>query len=105
MTGSGEDGTEGYMKVTISKDLVSDHTKLRIRSDSDFVDFTLKEIEYSYVLYLSYHHSTHDAFAYLDCDDGAEEDHTLMELLVSMVIVMAVMGALMIALVRRKDRP
>lgn len=36
MTGSGEGGTEGYMKVTISKDLVSDVTKLRIKDRQRF---------------------------------------------------------------------
>jgi hypothetical protein len=102
---SGENGTEGYMKVIISKDLVSDVAKLRIKIDSDFVEFTLNETEDSYVLYLTYHHSTHEVFAYLDYEGGAEKADPLMNLLISLVLVIGVMGIMTVALLRRKDRP
>ncbi len=57
---SGENGTAGYAQIYISKSLVDDPSKIQASIDGEAANFTVSSAEDSWVLYFSYHHSSHN---------------------------------------------
>ena len=56
---SGDYGTTGYISVYIPKTLINDVSGLKIRLDSNQVDYTVQSLSEGWLLYVTYHHSTH----------------------------------------------
>ena len=56
---SGPANTTGYCKVTISKDLISDASGIKVYLDGNELNYTVSEVDESWVLYFVYKHSTH----------------------------------------------
>lgn len=56
---SGENGTEGYARVTIAKALVPDVTKLQVRLDGVDYSYSAVSLDDSWLLTFTYSHSTH----------------------------------------------
>jgi parallel beta-helix repeat protein len=56
---SGEKGTFGYAKVTIGKNLVANIADLKIQIDGNEYNYTLTDMNDSWVLLFNYTHSTH----------------------------------------------
>ena len=56
---SGETGTTGYSEIYISKSLIDDPSKIQASIDGQTANFTVTSIEDAWVLYFSYHHSSH----------------------------------------------
>jgi hypothetical protein len=56
---SGDSGTTGYVNVNIPKSLVSDVSGLKVYLDSTQIDYTAQSQGDSWLLYLTYHHSSH----------------------------------------------
>jgi PKD repeat protein len=56
---SGENGTTGYTRVTIAKSLIMDVTKIKIRLDGLEYNYTVSELNDSWVLLFTYNHSLH----------------------------------------------
>jgi hypothetical protein len=58
-TASGPSGTIGYTKVTIAKSLVSNITGLQVTLDGASYNYTVLDANSSWVLTITYHHSSH----------------------------------------------
>lgn len=58
-TVSGEEGTTGYVRMTLAKNLAPDIEKLKIQVDSLNCDYTYEETSTSWIITFSYSHSTH----------------------------------------------
>jgi hypothetical protein len=56
---SGENGTTGYTRVTIAKSLIIDVTKIKILVDGLEYNYTVTELNDSWVLLFTYNHSLH----------------------------------------------
>jgi parallel beta-helix repeat protein len=56
---SGENGTTGYTRVTIAKSLIVDVTKIKILVDGLEYNYTVTELNDSWVLLFTYNHSVH----------------------------------------------
>jgi len=55
----GENGTAGYTKVTIAKNLAPDITKLKVHLDQTEYEYTVVNMTDSWVLFFEYNHSIH----------------------------------------------
>ncbi|UCC57988.1 MAG: PQQ-binding-like beta-propeller repeat protein [Candidatus Bathyarchaeum sp.] len=64
-TASGEDGTKGYVKASIAKELVSNITDLKVYLDGNNLDYTVTSTESSWILNFDYSHSTHSVVVHL----------------------------------------
>jgi parallel beta-helix repeat protein len=58
-TATGMNGTTGYTKVTVAKSLVQDITNLKVRIDRTEYNYTVVDLNDSWVLSFTYNHSTH----------------------------------------------
>jgi hypothetical protein len=58
-TATGENGTTGYVKVTIAKDLMANITDLKVYLDESNLDYTVTSTETAWILNFVYTHSTH----------------------------------------------
>jgi PKD repeat protein len=63
---SGENGTEGYARVTIAKALVPDITQLEVRLDGIDYNYSAVSLDDSWLLSFTYSHSLHQVEVYLD---------------------------------------
>ncbi len=63
---SGDPGTKGYLYVFIPKSLMNDSGGLNVQLDGNQTDFTVQSQNDGWLLYLTYHHSTHIVTVSLD---------------------------------------
>ena len=56
---SGDTGTEGYVEVFIPKTMLNDTSAVKILIDNNQVDYSVQPQRDGWLLYFSYHHSTH----------------------------------------------
>lgn len=59
-TATGPDGTSGYVKVTIAKDLVSNPANIKVFLDGREPDFSITSVDDSWLLTFEYLHSSHE---------------------------------------------
>jgi outer membrane protein assembly factor BamB len=59
-TATGENGTTGYVKVAIAKELISNIVDLKVYLDGTNLDYTVTSTESSWILKFIYTHSTHN---------------------------------------------
>jgi hypothetical protein len=57
---SGESGTTGYAQIYIAKSLVDDASKIQASIDGEPANFTVSPVGDAWILYFSYHHSSHE---------------------------------------------
>jgi len=65
-TATGPSGTKGYVKVTVAKSLVENITNIRVYIDGNQTKYTITSTDDSWLLTLSYMHSTHQVVVDLD---------------------------------------
>lgn len=65
-TVNGSDGTEGYAKVTIAKNLAADIANLKVYLDSNEVEYSIAQTSDSWIITLYYFHSLHEIVIDLD---------------------------------------
>lgn len=70
---SGEDGTQGYVKIIVSKSILTDATEVNITLDGAEMSYTLSSTDQSWILMFTYHHSTHNVVADLNVDDAVDD--------------------------------
>jgi hypothetical protein len=58
-TVSGPSGTTGFTNVTISKTLISNTSTLEVYLDGNPINYTVYDLTSSWLIYFTYHHSTH----------------------------------------------
>jgi hypothetical protein len=95
---SGENGTTGYARVTISKALVPDITRLKVRLDGIDYNYSAASLDDSWLLTFTYSHSTHQVQVYLDINAIPEYPSA------TMLAVLIISTALMAAALFKKKR-
>jgi fibronectin type 3 domain-containing protein len=63
---SGQTGTSGYTRIVVSKQLVADGETIRLSMDGSSMNYSLSSSGSSWILYFTYHHSTHSVVASLN---------------------------------------
>ncbi len=63
---SGDPGTYGYSRIVISKELVAIGSDIKVSLDGTDMDYQLTSTDSSWILYFTYHHSTHSIVASLN---------------------------------------
>ena len=62
---SGQDGTTGYINITIAKTLIEDVSELKIYLDDEPINYTLSYTNNFWLIHFTYHHSTHKVVIHL----------------------------------------
>jgi hypothetical protein len=72
----GINGTMGYTRIMISKNLIDDGTKIDLSIDDVSITYELSATETAWILMFTYHHSSHDVVASLanSGNNGAAAD-------------------------------
>jgi fibronectin type 3 domain-containing protein len=63
---TGEQGTLGYSRIVISKDLVANGSEIKVLLDGNETSYQLSSTSSSWILYFEYHHSMHSIVASLN---------------------------------------
>jgi hypothetical protein len=99
---SGNSGTSGYVYVTIPKSLVTDISTLAVYLDGNQTQYAYTTHDDSYLLYFSYHHSSHIVDIRLD---GAEAEAWGLGLLeIAILVFMGVIAVVAIIAVAKSLR-
>jgi integrase len=93
---SGPDGTSGYVKITIAKSLVTDIENIEVKLDGENSTFSIISLADSWLLKLTYEHSTHQIE--VDIDITVVPDLSAWFMLLAFIIATAA-----IAIQSRKD--
>jgi len=63
---SGPKGTMGYTNVTMARTLIGDISELEIYLDGNQIDYITTSTEYTWLIHITYQHSTHEVVIVLD---------------------------------------
>jgi len=106
---SGVPGTYGYSRIVISKQLVANGSDIKLSLDGGNMDYQLSSTDSSWILYFTYHHSTHTIVATLN--EGGKEggatgsDNALSIIAIAGVVIIAtLLVAVMVMMRRRKGK-
>lgn len=69
---SGENGTTGYVYVCIPNSLVNDIADLKVYLDNNQVQYSVQSLNNGWILYATYHHSTHCILINLESNGNQE---------------------------------
>ncbi len=102
---SGKNGTEGYVDVCISKNLVADPLAIHAFIDNEEATHTTSELGGCWILHFTYHHSSHNIKFDLQGNSEALPEIPQETWLISAVILGAVVAvALILVVLQRKHR-
>ncbi len=105
---SGDPGTFGYSRIVISKELVAIGSDIKVSLDGTDMDYQLTSTDSSWILYFTYHHSTHSIVASLNegSNGGSGEVTNESPLLLIAIAGTAVVAILLVSglVVARKRR-
>jgi hypothetical protein len=103
-TVSGESGTEGYVKATIARSLISDAENVRVYLDGNQLTYTLTSSADAWLLTFTYTHSTHQVRVSMTANTlVAPSEGTDTWVLILAAVAVAVVAALVaVAIMRRK---
>jgi hypothetical protein len=104
-TVSGPSGTTGYFDAYIAKSLVGDISTLKVYLDGNQLNYSVTSQGDSWLIYFTYHHSTHEVTIYLN-RAPAPTALSLTELLlgVSYGAIVSLSVIVVLLLILRKDR-
>ncbi len=90
-TATGENGTTGYVKVAIAKELISNIADLKVYLDGTSLDYTVTSTESSWILNFIYSHSSHNIIINLGELNGEipESNGSTPEILFVLIVVLA----------------
>ncbi len=74
---SGETGTTGFLDVAVAKNLIADIVKLKVYMDGASVNYVATSTAESWILHLTYSHSTHNVIVNLGTTTTVPEFPTL----------------------------
>lgn len=95
-TATGPSGTRGYAKITVAKSLVPDLANIAVYVDNNLTECSIASLDDSWLLTLSYTHSTHQVVVDLNTN-LIPEFPSIMVLLLLMLLTMTIC-----AILRRK---
>jgi hypothetical protein len=90
-TVNGSDGTGGYAKVTIPKNIVADIANLKVYVDSYEVEFSVAETDDSWTITFDYLHSSHEVVMDLNVTIIPEFSFSYILILLMVAVSLAVM--------------
>jgi hypothetical protein len=96
-TASGPDGTNGYARVTVAKEFITDPLMVRVSIDDANEDFSVLSTDDSWILAFDYSHSAH--FVVVDLDIMAVPEFQQF-----MVLPLFLTGSLLATLLSRRRR-
>jgi len=112
---TGVAGTYGYVDVCIPKSLLNDTSALKVYLDSNQIPFTVQSQSYSWLLYFTYHHSSHSVMISLGTsanvkgangvDLGYLENYVLLIVIAFMAIIIAALILAFRGTKKRTDPP
>ena len=93
---SGPSGTRGYVDVCIPKSLLNDTLSLKVYLDGNQIDYTTQSQNDNWLLYFSYHHSSHTVMINLGSsaavkgiDFGYLQNYVLLIIIAFMAVIVA----------------
>lgn len=90
-TVNGSDGTGGYAKVTIAKNLVADIANLKVYLDSNQLEYSTAQTDDSWIITFDYLHSSHEIVMDLDITIIPEFSFSYILLLFMIAISLAIL--------------
>jgi hypothetical protein len=91
---SGDPETTGYVYVNIPKSLVSDGSSLKVYLDGNQIEYAVQSQGDEWLLYFTYHHSTHLVDISLRSNSSNMQPTQTVELTPAEIAILAVMGVL-----------
>jgi len=88
---NGSDGTGGYAKVTVAKNLVADIANLKVYLDSNEVEYSTAQTDDSWIITFDYLHSSHEVIMDLDITVIPEFSFSCILLLFMMAVSLAIL--------------
>jgi uncharacterized repeat protein (TIGR02543 family) len=85
-TAGGPSGTTGFSNVTISKTLIADVSGLEVYLDGTKTGYVVSDLTTSWLIYITYQHSTHKIVVNFALPPGARADY------VSYIALVAILG-------------
>lgn len=104
-TVSGPSGTTGYTKVTIAKTLIGDISRLNIYLDGNQMNYTVTSTDDSWLLYFTYHHSTHEVIVSLGPPPFIPPQLITALSIGILAVVLAIIAMILILRMRRGIQP
>jgi hypothetical protein len=98
---SGASGTTGYAEIYVSKNLVNDPSKIQASIDEVPADFTVSSTKDSWILYFSYHHSSHNIVFNLSKAENLSVPEIPPTALPIIIVTLIAAASLLVALQRR----
>lgn len=89
-TVNGSDGTGGYAKVTVAKNLAADIANLKVYLDSNQLEYSTAQTDDSWIITFNYLHSSHDIVIDLDITVIPESSVSYIVLLFTIVVSLAI---------------
>jgi serine protease len=87
---TGPSGTEGYIRVTIAKTLVDNIEKLEVKLNDEEVEYMATQLDDSWLIFLTYSHSTHQISVDLNIDIITEFPSSTLTLVLMIATLLAV---------------
>jgi parallel beta-helix repeat protein len=104
-TVNGTEGTAGYVKVTIAKNLVANAENIKVYMDGEQLNYEITSNTDSWLLSFTYTHSTHDVMISLAASEAEEKFLGIDLILIAVVVVIVVAGAVGFIVWRKKKQP
>ncbi len=101
---TGPSGTRGYTQVTIDNSLISNPENLQVKLDGKELDYTIMQLDNSWVITLNYSHSTHEINMQLQASQQTEIGQNYLLLTgVILAVFFAVLIGLILVLRNKKN--
>ena len=84
---SGSEGTEGFTRVTLAKNLISDLNTLEVKINDNSIEYTISDFEDSWILYFTYSHSTHEVTVFLGTSSFLSLDNFTFNILIGSIAI------------------
>ena len=104
LTVSGPSGTTGYADLYISKSLVKDISNVNAFIDGTTINYTVSSTADSWILHLTYHHSTHEIVIHLNNATTSALSITQLLQGVTYGAIISLSLIVVLLLILRKDR-
>jgi hypothetical protein len=103
-TVSGPLGSLGYTRIMINKELVADGASIKISMDGSQMSYDLTQTSSSWILYFTYHHSTHNVVASLGGLPSGASGGISLEVLITVVVLAVIIAVSLTFVIMNKKR-
>jgi hypothetical protein len=103
-TVSGPPGTTGFTNVTIAKTLIGNINALDVYLDGNETNYTISDMNYSWLIHFTYHHSTHKVLIALGSIQAESSIETSANKTIAICIAMAAILPTALLITKRRKR-